>query len=365
MNIKLNDFTKEVQYRGEEYRTAFDRILSSGYYILGNEVKKFEREFASYLNVKYCIGVANGLEALQISLMVLGIGENDEVITTPLSAVATTLAILAVSAKPVFIDVDKNGQINLDILEKKINKHTKAIIPVDLYGISCDLIKLKKICKVNKIFLIEDAAQGHGSIFINKKLGKFGDVGCFSFYPTKNLGAIGDGGAIVTNNAKLATLAYKLRDYGQKRKNLHTEYGLNSRLDEIQAGILLIKLKYLDSDNEKRRNLAREYMNNLSGFKYINFLDYNKMTFANFHLFVIRAKKRNQLKNHLKRKGIETGIHYPMLIPDQPFMRYMKYKIYELTEARKMIRETLTLPCHPWMTKQDVAYICDSIKEFV
>jgi dTDP-4-amino-4,6-dideoxygalactose transaminase len=365
MNIKLNDFTRETQIRGKEYKAAFNRTLSSGYYILGNEVKEFEKEFASYLNVKYCIGVANGLEALQISLMALGIGKDDEVITTPLSAVATTLAILAVHAKPVFIDVDKDGQINLDLLEKKINKNTKAIIPVDLYGISCDLARLEKICKQNKIFLIEDAAQGHGSIFANKKLGNFGDMGCFSFYPTKNLGAIGDGGAIVTNNSKIANLVYKIRDYGQGSKYLHTEYGLNSRLDEVQAAILKIKLKYLDHDNKKRANLAKEYMKNLAGLKRVKILDYNKMQFANFHLFVIRSKKRNELKNYLEKVGVQTGIHYPRLIPNQPFMKNMLYKVHELPESKQMASEVLTLPCHPWMKKENVVFICSAITDFL
>lgn len=365
MNIKLNDLITEAQNRGEKYKAAFNKTLVSGYYVLGNEVKEFEKEFARYLNTKYCIGVANGLEALQISLMTLGVGKNDEVITTPLSAVATTLAILAVSAKPVFIDVDKNGQIDLDLLEKKINKKTKVIIPVDLYGMSCNLVRLKKICRKNKIFLIEDAAQGHGSVLGNKKLGVFGDMGCFSFYPTKNLGAIGDGGAIVTNNPKIASLVYKIRDYGQKSKYFHTEYGLNSRLDEIQAAILRIKLQYLDNDNKKRKNLAREYIKNLTGLKEISILNYNKMKISNFHLFVIRSNKRNKLKNYLQEKGIQTSIHYPLLIPNQPFMKLMKYKTYELPEAEQLTREILTLPCHPWMTKKDVLYVCNNIKTFL
>lgn len=365
MEVKLNNFKQEAQTRGNEYRAAFDRVLLSGWYILGNEVKEFEKQFAHYLGVKHCIGVANGLEALQISLMALGIGKGDEVITTPLSAVATTLAILAVSAKPVFIDVDENGQIDLDLLEKKINKRTKAIIPVDLYGMSCDLVRLKSICQRNKILLVEDAAQGHGSIFKGKKLGSFGDMGCFSFYPTKNLGAIGDGGAIVTNNESYAKLAYKLRDYGQESKFLHTKYGLNSRLDEIQAAHLQVKLKYLDSDNKKRALLANEYARCLQGTRSLKILNYDKMDFANFHLFVIRTKKRDKLKSYLESKGVQTMVHFPMLIPNQPFIKSLGHKTYSLTKANKIIQEILTLPCNPWMTKQEVKFVCDNIINFL
>ncbi len=365
MRVKLNDFQKDAQRRINRYRSAIDKTLLSGWYILGNDVKSFEQEFARYVGVKYCVGVANGLEALQISLMAHDIGRGDEVITTPLSAAATTLAILAVGAKPVFVDIDQNGQINVGLILKEINSKTKAIMPVDLYGMSCDLEYLRAICKEYGLYLIEDAAQGHGSIYKGKKLGSFGDVGCFSFYPTKNLGAFGDGGAIVTNNTKVARLAYRIRDYGQKSKYVHSVYGLNSRLDEIQASLLKVKLKFLDRDNRKRSTLARRYMKFLNNTKEIKILDYNKMDVANFHLFVIKTKKRDKLKKFLEKNGVQTAIHYPTLIPDQDFIKPTIDKSSSLRVAHKFTEEILTLPCHPWMTRQDVDFVCKRIEEII
>lgn len=365
MKVSLNNFQKDAQIRFAEYRSAIEKTLLSGWYILGNEVKSFEEEFARYVGVKYCIGVANGLEALQISLMAYNIGRGDEVITTPLSAAATTLAILAVGTKPVFIDIDKNGQINVDLIPEKINAKTKAIMPVDLYGMCCDFENLRKICNDHGLYLIEDAAQGTGSVYKGKKLGSFGDVGCFSFYPTKNLGAFGDGGAIVTNNAKIARLAYQVRDYGQKSKYVHSLYGLNSRLDEIQASILKVKLKFLDSDNRKRSALARRFMTLLKDINDIGVLDYEKMDVANFHLFVIKTKERNKLKQWLEKEGIQTAIHYPLLIPDQKFIKSLIKKNNHFDIAHEFIQEILTLPCHPGMSNEDVDFICKKIKEVI
>lgn len=365
MKINLNNFPEEVQDRFGEYRSAIDRTLQSGWYILGEEVESFEREFAKYIGAKHCIGVANGLEALQISLMAHNISRGDEVITSPLSAMATTLAILAVGAKPVFVDTDENGQINVDLIQEKINKKTKAILPVDLYGMSCDLINLRKICKDNRLYLIEDAAQAHGSVFKGNKLGNFGDAGCFSFYPTKNLGAFGDAGAIVTNNSRIARLACQIRDYGQKRKYVHWKYGLNSRLDEIQASILRVKLKYLDKDNQKRSFLAERYMRLLDDVDEVEYLNYNRMDKANYHLFVIKSKNRDELKRMLGKKGVQTAVHYPTLIPEQEIMKPLIRKNEHFATAHKFVKEILTLPCHPYMTGKDVDFVCESIKEIL
>jgi len=363
MIVRLNDFSKEVKKRKTEYNTAINSLLESGTYILGNQVSEFENEFSHYLGTSYCIGVANGLEALQISLMICGVGQEDEVITTPLSAVATTLAILAVGAKPVFVDTDENGQLDTSLIENKINKKTKAVLPVDLYGMSCDLKELKKLCQKYDLFLVEDAAQAHGSIFKDKKLGTFGDTGCFSFYPTKNLGAFGDGGAIVTSDKKLATLAYRIRDYGQKSKYIHTTYGLNSRLDEIQAAILRIKLKHLDKDNEKRQQVAKVYSNELGKINDIKIINYDKMEFSNHHLFVIRRQNRDKLKSFLEKKGIQTAIHYPFLITEQKFLKNLK-KRKDYPIAKKITKEALTLPCHPNMEPKEAVYVCKNIKEY-
>ncbi len=361
--IKYLDFPKEVRERKKEYFEAIERVLYSGWYILGQEVESFEKEFACFLETKYCVGVGNGLEALQISLMALGIGGEDEVITTPISAVATILAIMAIGAKPTFVDTLENGQINHDLIEKAITKKTKAVLPVHLYGQPVEIAKIKSLCKKHKFFLIEDAAQAHGSTFKGKKLGSFGDINCFSFYPTKNLGVFGDGGAIVTNNSRLAKISREIRDYGQQSKYVHKRYGLNSRLDEIHAATLRVKLRYLKKDNQERRKIAKRYIKVLSKIKQVKTILPKNLEDSNFHLFVIKTDKRNELKDYLKDNGIPSLIHYPIAIPDQPLFGG-KYKNLDLPVARKFVKEVLSLPCYPRMPLADVDYITDTIKAF-
>lgn len=363
MLIKYLDFVKEYKKRKRRYLGSFDRVFSKGVYVLGDEVHGFEREFAKYCNVKYCIGVANGLEALQISLMTLGVGKGDEVITTPLSAVATTLSILAVGATPVFVDIKNNGQLNEDLIEEKITKKTKAIIPVHLYGQPSEIKKIQKICKKNKLFLIEDACQAHGTKYDGKLVGTYGDVSCYSFYPTKNLGAIGDGGAITTNNEKLAKLAYQLRDYGQQSKYVHATYGLNSRLDELQAAILREKLKFLNKDNLKRLKIAKRYIQKLRKTDNFEIILPKIIEDSNFHLFVIKSQKRDELKDYLLKKGIPSLIHYPISIPDQPLFG-TRYKDDRLPVVRSFVKEILSLPCYPFMNLKEVDYICDVVNDF-
>ncbi len=343
--------------------TVFNHVLSSGNFILGKELDEFEKHFASYLGVKYCIGVGNGLEALQISLMSLGIGRNDEVITTPISAVATTLAILAVGAKPIFVDTTPFGLINPDLIPASITNKTKAIMPVHLYGHAVQIEKIKQICQKHKLFLIEDAAQAHGSTVKGKRLGSFGTLGCFSFYPTKNLGALGDGGAVVTDDIRLAKICRQIRDYGQTSKYHHVRSGLNSRLDELQAALLKVKLSILDSDNLKRRRLVQRYINNLSHIPAIEIVQPEQDTESNFHLFVIKTRQRDRLMRYLKRFGIETLIHFPVVIPDQPFLK-KDYDSISLPIARFFVKTCLSLPCYPKMTTGEVDYICKCIMEF-
>jgi len=362
--INYLDFSKEFSLHRKEYLSAVERVFKSGVYILSNEVTEFEKEFANYLGVKCCVGVGNGLEAIQISLMALGIKKGDEVITTPLSAVATTLAILAVGATPVFVDIDENGQINADLIESAITNKTKAVLPVDLYGQPANLVRIKDICRKNKLFLVEDACQAHGSTFKGKRLGTYGDVGCFSFYPTKNLGAIGDGGAIVTEDPDLAEIFREIRDYGQKSKYVHVRFGLNSRLDELQAAILREKLKYLDKYNEKRRDIAKKYVEKLKDIRDLKMVLPRKIDDSNFHLFVVRTKQRDKLQSFLKENGVPSLVHYPIAIPDQPMFKG-KYKGLEIPVARKFVDEVLSLPCHPFMDSNDINYISAKISNFV
>lgn len=361
--IKFNDFQAEGKVHKREFNEAFKRVLTSGWYILGQEVASFEQQFADFLGIKYCVGVGNGLEALQISLMALGIGEGDEVITTPISAVATTLAILAVGAKPVFVDTNDRGLINHDLIEAVLTKKTKAILPVHLYGLPVGLDQIQRICRKYSLFLIEDACQAHGSLYKNKKLGTFGDLGCFSFYPTKNLGALGDGGAVVTNNNKLATTCRQIRDYGQAGKYEHVRVGINSRLDELQAALLKIKLKYLDEDNKKRQEIAKRYIAKLSPLEKVEVIRPDILTDSNFHLFVIKLKQRDKLQEFLKQFNIPTLIHYPVLIPDQPFLKG-DYSLSNLRNAQKFVDQILSLPCHPYLTVGQVKFIAQKVTDF-
>lgn len=347
----------------QKLKKAFEKVLLSGNFILGQEVKSFERAFAGYLKVKYCIGVGNGLEALQISLMALGIGKGMEVITTPISAAATALAIMATGAKPIFVDTDKNGLLDPAKIKAAITKKTKVVLPVHLYGNPLDLENIKNICEENKLILIEDAAQAHGSKFDGKYLGSFGILSCFSFYPTKNLGALGDGGAIVTNSRKLAEICRELRDYGQAKKYYHVRFGLNSRLDELQAAILRIKLTTLDKENNKRKSLAKKYIKNLSKIKQIELVLPKDIQNSNFHLFVIKTLKRKALQKYLNKFAISTLIHFPKILPDQPFLKDL-YRSDDLKEARSFVRVCLSLPLHLQMNFKEVDFVSTKIEEF-
>lgn len=358
--ISFNNFTKEMEFFHPQFKDAVERVFMSGWFILGQEVADFEKQFADYLKVKYCIGVGNGLEALEISLRALGIKDGDEVITTPLSAAATVLAILAVGAKPVFVDVTENGLINVDLISKFITARTKAILPVHLYGQTVELIKIQRICKKYHLYLIEDACQAHGSSYQGECAGTVGNVGCFSFYPTKNLGALGDGGAIVTNNITLAKICREIRDYGQKEKYKHIRFGLNSRLDEIQAALLKVKLPFLDKNNQIRQALAKRYLDNLSFLKEVKIVQPLPESISNYHLFVIRAKNRDFLHQFLKDQGIATLIHYPITIPDQPFLK-LNFKSIQIPIARHLTKQLLSLPCHPYLNFNEVDFICQKI----
>lgn len=361
--VNYLDFSKDIKSRGRLYLKAISNVLSSNTYILSSQVESFEKEFADYLGIKYCVGVANGLEAIQIALIASGVGKGDEVITTPISAMATTLAVIAVGATPIFVDVNNNGQIESLEIEKLITKRTKAVIPVDLYGQPCEWDKIKALCKKYKLRLIEDSCQAHGSSYKGKKLGTLGEVGCFSFYPTKNLGAFGDGGALVTNSNSLAKKFRQIRDYGQKSKYKHSIYGLNSRLDELHAAVLRVKLKFLDKDNNLRRKIARRYVDLLSKVGDVSLVLPENIDYSNFHIFVIRSSKRDQLKDYLYKSGIQSLIHYPITIPDQPVFQG-KYRALKIPKSRKFVKEILSLPCYPSMSYTDVGYVSNKIVEF-
>ena len=362
MEIPFNDLKKNYTQKKTKIDSAIKDVLESGYYILGNKVKKFEEEFATYIGTKHAIGVANGLEALQISLLSMDIGKGDEVITTSHSAVATTLAIVAVGAKPIFVDIDEYFHIDENKIEGKITNKTKAIIPVHLFGQAVEIEAIMKIAKKHKLMVIEDAAQAHGAKFKSKKVGSFGDTGCFSFYPTKNLSAFGDAGMIVTNDDDLAEKCKMIRNYGQKNRYEHEVYGVNSRLSELQAAILSVELTELDKNNKKRQKVAEQYIKELANIKQIILPKRRAGADSVFHLYVIETNKRDELQKYLKENGITTLIHYPIPIHKQKCLKEYNNIVLPITEEKA--EKILSLPIHPHLTKKEVAYVCQHIKQF-
>jgi dTDP-4-amino-4,6-dideoxygalactose transaminase len=356
-----------LQYRliKNEIDEAINSCLESGWYILGNNLKAFEKEFAAYCGAKFAIGVGNGLEALQLALLAYGVGNGDEVLTVANTAVATALAVSSTGATPVFADIDpETYQIDTSDVEKKITKKTKAILPVHLFGHPANLDPLLEIAVRDNLLVIEDACQAHGTEYKGKKVGTLGQVGCFSFYPTKNLGGCGDGGMILTNDEKIAEKLYSLRNYGQKNRYIHQYKGLNSRLDEIQAAILRVKLKYLDEWNEKRRKIAKQYNEFLKDTEIIcpKEASYAKHI---YHLYVIRSRKRDKLQSFLETKGISTLIHYPIPIHLQEAYSELELPKGSLPVTEKMCKQILTLPIFPELSENQIQEIGNSINTFL
>lgn len=360
--ILMNDFKKEYTDIKSELDSAIEKTLESGWYILGSEVEAFEKKYAEYQGVKYCIGVANGLDALQISLMALGIGTGDEVITVSNTAVATVLAITNAGATPVFTDVDENYLMDVSKVEALITEKTKAIIPVHLFGQMADMMKLKKIAKKHNVKIVEDACQAHGAKQYAVRSGSIGDTGCFSFYPTKNLGAFGDGGAIVTNDEKLYEKCKMIRNYGQKNRYYHEIKGINSRLDEIQAAVLSVKLNHLEDNVSKRNTIAKKYAELLADVKEIVLPKTFEGNYHAFHLYVIQAERRDELLAYLQKNGIQALIHYPVPVHQQEC--YKEFNNISLPHTEELSQKILSLPIHPFLTDEEVKTVTEKIIEF-
>ncbi len=359
----MNDFKKEYGFLKQQIDKAVLGVIGSEWYILGKEVEEFEKEFTKYVGTKYCVGVANGLEALQISLMALGIGQGDEVITVANTAVATVLAVTNIGATPVFVDVDEYYLMDVAQIEKKITSKTKAILPVHLFGQMADLGKIMGIAREHNLKVVEDACQAHGASQNGRKAGSNGDLGCFSFYPTKNLGAYGDGGAITTNSKTLYEKCKMLRNYGQKNRYEHDEKGLNSRLDEVQAAILKVKLPNLDGFINKRNQIAKLYIKNLKEVSQIKLpmIKHNNNVHS-FHLFVIQAEERDSLANFLRENEVLTLVHYPIPIHKQKC--YLELNKLKLIKTEFFSKNILSLPIHPFMEVKDVNKVSNLIKDY-
>ena len=370
--MKFLNLTKQYKSIKREIDFAIKRVLESGNFIGGEEVEGFENEMAKFCGTKYAVGVNSGTDALFLSLKALGINEGDEVITTPFTFIATAEIIANCGAKPVFVDIDpKTFNIDPNSVLKYLStlrtkKRPKAIIPVHLFGQIADMDRIMRIARKYKLYVIEDAAQAIGAEYKGKKAGSIGDVGCFSFFPSKNLAAYGDGGMVVTNNKKIADKIRLLRNHGSspKEKYLNLILGTNSRLDALQAAILRVKLKHLTKWSHERAKKADYYSKNLKGIGDIIVPKISSGRNHIFHQYTIRTKLRDKLQKYLKEKGIPTMIYYPLPLHLQPAFKYLAYKKGDFPEAEKAAKEVLSLPIYPEISQKDQDYIIQKIKEF-
>ncbi|WP_270940148.1 DegT/DnrJ/EryC1/StrS family aminotransferase [Romboutsia lituseburensis] len=364
MKIPFVDFNPMHNEIKEEMNLIFSKIYDNNWFVLGENVEKFERDFANYCKAKYAIGCGNGLDALYLILRGYDIGEGDEVIVPSNTFIATALAVSYTKAKVVLVEPDINTyNIDPKKVEKYINEKTKAIIAVHLYGRCADMKELKKISDKYNLKLIEDAAQAHGCLYEGKKVGSIGDAAGFSFYPGKNLGALGDAGAVVTNDEDLMKKIKALRNYGSSKKYQHDYQGVNSRLDELQAGFLNTKLKYLDKYNLQRQKIAKYYLENISN-KGIILPNVNNVEESVWHLFVIRSNQRDELQNYLFKYNIETLIHYPTPIHMQKSYYNLDLKESDYQIAKELSETVLSLPIWYGMTEEELKYVVEYINKF-
>lgn len=361
--VKFTDFHRHNHPLKEIINQTFQRFMESGWYILGKEVENFEKEFANYIGTKYAVGVASGTDALTLSLKTLGLGANDGVIV-PTNVYPTVFGVALSGVNIQLTDVDpKTLNISLQSIKEVVTKKTKTIVVVHLYGNPVDLEPILDFCKKNNLYLIEDCSQAHGAIYRGKKVGSFGHMSCFSFYPTKNLGTYGDAGMVLTNNRKYAKIVRRLRMYGEEKRYKSIYLGHNSRLDELHAAILREKLKFLDEWNGKRRQLALGYKKMLGGLP-IEFAEETLNSQSAYHLFVIKTRKRNSLMQFLKSHNIDCSIHYPTNTHLQKSFAYLKYKKGQFPVAERAIDEILSLPLYPEMKISEVRYVTKTIREF-
>lgn len=362
--IAFNNFTREYELYEQEYQQAVKRVFESGWYILGNEVQKFEEEFARYLGVKFAVGVASGTDALTIAIKALGLKDGDEVII-PANVYPTVFGVSLAGVKIILCDVDESTlNIDLESVKKVISNKTKAIVVVHLYGNPVDLEPLTKFSKESGIVVIEDCAQAAGARYKNKMVGSFGDIACFSFYPTKNLGAFGDGGMVVTDSEELAKKIRLLRMYGEEGRYKSVLIGHNSRLDEVQAALLLVKLKYLDDWNKRRREIAGIYQEKLANLSGVKFLGEVRNGESCYHLMVVLVKKREKLMEYLSEKGIGVALHYPINIYNEPAFLNLNKSDSDFPVAAELVSRILSLPLYPQLRDEEIMYICEQIKTF-
>lgn len=366
MNVQFIDFSEQYKTIKDEIDVGLKQVFEKGNFILGQEEKDFESEFARYCGVRYGVGVNSGTDALYLALASLDIGPGDEVILPTFTFIATALCVSYTGAKPVFVDIE-DATYNLDPkkVEQAITPRAKVIMPVHIYGQSADMEEILKIAKKNNIKVVEDAAQAHGASYKGKKIGSLGDISCFSFYPTKSLGAFGDGGMVVTDDQEVYEKVLMLRDYGRIGRYEHKIKGYNSRLDTVQAVILSAKLKRLDRWNKMRLDNAVYYCELLKGLKSVRPPKIPKDRTHVFQTFGVRVKNRDRVCEGMKQKGIGVLIHYPIPLHLQEAYQELGHKTGDFPIAEQVANEILSLPMFPHMTKKQIKYVCDSLKELV
>lgn len=347
-----------------DIQKAIDSVLESGNYILGSHVQAFEKEFADFCGARFCITVASGTDALVLALLTAGVGPGDEVITVSHTAVATVAAIEQIGAVPVFADIDAISHcIDPETIPPLVSSRTKAIIPVHIYGQPANMPAILSIASAHKLMVIEDCAQAHGAEIAGKRVGTFGHAGTFSFYPTKNLGAIGDGGAVVTSLPDFADTCRALREYGWRERYISSLCGINSRLDEIQASILRVKLPFLAADNERRRKIAEAYGQVLAGSNILPPLHLGDTLHA-MHLYVVECDRRNDLARHLGDHGISTARHYPLAVHQQPAYSGRIRGAESLPVTEQFYNRLLSLPMFPELTDAEVSRVCTALEKY-
>ena len=364
MKVPFVSFRPMEKELNKELRGAFERVFERSWYIEGKEDEDFEKAFADYCGTKYCVGVGNGLDALIMILKALGIGEGDEVIVPSNTYIATALAVTYVGAKPVFVEPTiETFNIDPSRIETAISKKTKAIMPVHLYGRACDMDPIMAIAKEYALRVVEDCAQAHGATYKGQKTGTFGDAAGFSFYPGKNLGALGDAGAVVTNNEEIAVKVRALGNYGSDYKYHHIYKGNNSRLDELQAAFLAAKLPILDKMNEERRRIAGRYLAEMKNPEVI-LPAVTEGYVPVWHIFGVRCVRRDELEKHLNERGISTNKHYPIPMHLQECYKDQGFKKGDFPIAEEISSTELSLPMYYGMTEDEISYVINAINEF-
>jgi dTDP-4-amino-4,6-dideoxygalactose transaminase len=368
MLIPFIDLSGQYRAIKDEIDRAIAGVLNKGWFILGGEVASFEAEFAEYMGVGNAVAVGSGTEALHLALLASGVGSGDEVVTAPNISAPTASAISFAGARPVFVDIDPetynmDPDMLGDCLRKRSSSKVKAVIPVHLYGHPAHMGPIMDMARSHGLKVIEDACQAHGALYNGKKAGSLGDAGCFSFYPTKNLGAFGDGGIVVTDDADMAESLRMLRNYGERGKYHNVIKGFNSRLDELQAAVLRVKLRLLEEHNERRRALAGLYGKHLKGS--VLSLPVEKDYAGHvYHLYVIRARERGRMKEWMKDRGISTSVHYPTALHLQPAYADLGYKEGDFPHSEKACSEVLSLPMYAELKEAQVEYVCSAIRDF-